>query len=254
MPRGARGKSSSGVYHVMMRGIGRQDIFHDVEDREKFTETLIRFKRVSQYKLYGYCLMNNHIHLLIKEEKESLSQSIKRVSVSYVHWYNTKYERCGPLFQGRFKSESVEDDRYLLVVLRYIHQNPLKAGIVSAPAEWRWSSYNEYLSRYPLLTDIDFVLEMFHPRRKEALGVYSRFMGEANEDRCLDYEEQKAKRTDERVRLMALKLLKSDDIQAIKEMSKGERNKVIRLLKDEDISIRQLSRVTGLGRRIIEKA
>lgn len=254
MPRGARVKSSSGVYHVMMRGIGRQDIFHDAEDRERFIETLVRFKRVSKYKVYGYCLMDNHIHLLIKEEKEAISQSIKRIGVSYVYWFNAKYERYGTLFQGRFKSENVEDERYLLVVLRYIHQNPLKAGLVSKPAGWAWSSYNEYLSRYPLLVDTDFVLDLLHPHRKEAVEIFLKFMAEENEDKCLEYEDGKRKKSDEEVRRAVQKLVRSDDILAIEKMSRDERNKVIRVLREENVSVRQLARVTGLGRRVIEKA
>lgn len=155
MPRRARGRSDSGVYHVMLRGINRQDIFCDDDDRERFIETLIRYKDLCGYKIYGYCLMSNHIHLLIKEEKETISQSIKRIGVSYVYWFNMKHERYGHLFQGRFKSENVEDDRYLLVALRYIHQNPVEAGIVEEAAYYRWSSYAEYVGQSGILTDID---------------------------------------------------------------------------------------------------
>ena len=87
MPRVGREKSESGVYHVMMRGINRQDIFFDVEDKEKFIEILLRYKPVCEYKIYGYCLMSNHIHLLIKEEKETVAQVIIRIGVSYALWY-----------------------------------------------------------------------------------------------------------------------------------------------------------------------
>ena len=255
MPRVGREKSESGVYHVMMRGINRQDIFFDVEDKEKFIEILLRYKPVCEYKIYGYCLMSNHIHLLIKEEKETVSQVIKRIGVSYVHWYNMKYERCGHLFQGRFKSENVEDDRYLLVVLRYIHQNPVKAGIIEEAAKYRWSSYAEYVSQKPFVTDIDLVLDLLHPNRKEAVAMFKEFMIKENEDKCLGYESYKEKRmSDKDVRQLIQKLIKSDDIQVIQQMSRNERNKALRYLKEMDISIRQLARVTGLGRRIIGKA
>jgi REP element-mobilizing transposase RayT len=113
----------------MIRGINRQAIFEDDEDRIRFIDTLREYKDISKYEIYGYCLMDNHIHLLIKEIDESISLIIKRISSSYVHWYNTKYERLGHLFQERFRSEVVEDDGYFLTVLRYIHQNPVKAKI-----------------------------------------------------------------------------------------------------------------------------
>ncbi len=79
------------------------------------------YKELSQYKIYGYCLMNNHIHLLIQEGKEPIAKTMKRIGVSYVARFNRKYDRCGHLFQDRFKSEAVESDEYFLAVLRYIH-------------------------------------------------------------------------------------------------------------------------------------
>lgn len=106
MPRQARERSRSGIYHIMLRGINRQNIFEEDEDRQRFIETLKYYKAISGYRLYGYCLMNNHIHLLMGENGESMSLGIKRISSSYVYWYNQKYNRCGHLFQERFKSDS----------------------------------------------------------------------------------------------------------------------------------------------------
>ena len=108
MPRQARKKSSSEIYHIMLRGINRQNLFEENEDSQRFIETTGYYKSVSGYNLYGYCLMDNHIHLLIREQDESISKIIKRISSSYVYWYNRKYDRCGHLFQERYKSESVE--------------------------------------------------------------------------------------------------------------------------------------------------
>lgn len=145
MSRYARRKSKSGIYHIMLRGINRQDIFEDDEDRQRLLETIKHYKTVSDYEIYGYCLMSNHVHLLLAEKEEPLSLAIKRISSSYVYWYNWKYGRCGHLFQDRFKSEIVEDEGYLLTVLRYIHQNPVKAGLVKDVKEFAWSSHHEYL-------------------------------------------------------------------------------------------------------------
>ncbi len=147
MARQARKRSSTGIYHVILRGINRQNIFEDDEDRLKLMETIAYYKGISNYELYGYCLMNNHVHLLIKETDESLSGVVKRFSSSYVYWYNKKYDRCGHLFQERFKSETVESDAYFLTVLRYIHQNPVKARMTKEPKAYLWSSYNEYIGK-----------------------------------------------------------------------------------------------------------
>lgn len=147
LPRDARNSSSTGIYHIMLRGINRQDIFGDEEDIERLLETIKKYKEVSQYQIYAYCVMSNHIHMLIKETEDSISNIIKRISSSYVFWYNKKYERCGHLFQERFKSEAVENDEYFLTVVRYIHQNPIKAGVVKGISDYKWSSYNEYMDR-----------------------------------------------------------------------------------------------------------
>lgn len=109
MPRQARKKSASGIYHIVLRGINQQVIFEDEEDNNKFIETIKTYKAISGYKIYAYCLMSNHVHLLLKVEKEDLDLIIKRIAGSYVYWYNWKYHRRGHLFQDRFKSEPVED-------------------------------------------------------------------------------------------------------------------------------------------------
>ena len=142
MPRQPREKSESGIYHIMLRGINQQVIFEDYEDYSKFIETIETYKAVSEYKVFAYCLMSNHIHILLKVEKEGLDLIMKRIAGSYVYWYNWKYYRKGHLFQDRFKSEPVEDDEYFLTVLRYIHQNPIKAGITKTIDDYKFSSYN----------------------------------------------------------------------------------------------------------------
>ncbi len=138
MPRSARMKSKTGIYHVMLRGINRQDIFEDEEDYMKMLsclEGLVKRRDENGQlqpplcTIYAYCLMSNHIHLLVRERDNNLSEIVKRIGVVYAYYFNKKYGRYGHLFQDRFKSESVETSAYFLTLLRYIHQNPLKAGI-----------------------------------------------------------------------------------------------------------------------------
>jgi len=120
VPRAARIKSENGIYHIIMRGINRQVLFETDQDCTRFIETLQRYKEICKYKLYAYCLMSNHVHLLIRECEEPLETVMRRICGSYVLWYNKKYDRIGYLFQDRFKSEPVADDIYFLTVLRYI--------------------------------------------------------------------------------------------------------------------------------------
>src|SRR5690554_6078475 len=188
MPRTGRKKSKTGIYHIILRGINKQIIFEDQEDGEKFLETLFSFKEKGGYRIYGYCLMSNHIHLLLKEEKEDLGIVMRRIGASYVYWYNWKYDRIGHLFQDRYRSEVVEDDKYLLTVLRYIHQNPLKANIVRDISKYQWSSYNEYI-RKNRMVDIDFILDIFSRVRGKAIYLFKEFHRENTDDQCLDIVE-----------------------------------------------------------------
>lgn len=249
MPRRARKMSESGIFHIMLRGINRQTIFEDDEDRQRFLETIRHYKTVSKYEIYSYCLMDNHVHLLIREKEEPISTAIKRISSSYVYWYNRKYERCGHLFQERFKSETVDNEGQLLTVLRYIHQNPLKAGLVKSITEYKWSSYNEYTSK-AAMTDIDFALEIFSVDREKAIDLFKRYNNEQNEDKCLEYEE-KYRVSDSEVREYVTRF-GLFNINELQQLEKSRRNEVIRALKSiEGVTIRQLTRVTGISKSVI---
>lgn len=165
-------------------------MFEDDEDRQRIIETLAIYKEKSGYRIYGYCMMSNHVHLILKEEKEPISLIMKCISSSYVYYYNLKYSRCGQLFQERFKSEVIENDSYLLTVLRYIHQNPQKANMVKKLKEYKWSSYNEYINTSKII-DTDFALKMFSEDKNTAIQRFISFNDEKNEDKCLEYKENK---------------------------------------------------------------
>ncbi len=236
----------------MLRGINKQDIFEDDEDRERFLATVERYKETSKFEVYGYCLMSNHIHLLIKENGDQISNIVKRICSSYVYWYNWKYERCGHLFQERYKSEVVENEGYLLTVLRYIHLNPVKAGICNSVKEYGWSSYNEYIMK-PLLVDTHFVLDILSSDKKMAIKLFIKHTNEQNEDKCLELEEKPRLQDDEvRRHLEDRGVLSQSELQ---KMERSKRNEIIRALKaTEGITIRQLSRVTGISKSVIDRA
>lgn len=144
MPRVQRRKSSTGIYHITMRGVNKSDIFLDNQDYETFLNYLQNIKTTTGVEIYAYCLMKNHIHLLLKEGNEELSKTFVRLGAGFVGWYNRKYDRIGHLFQSRYNSEVVENDGYLLMVMRYIHQNPVKAGISKHVTGYAWSSIHDY--------------------------------------------------------------------------------------------------------------
>jgi REP element-mobilizing transposase RayT len=248
MPRMPRQKSESGIYHIMLRGINQQVIFEEDEDYTKFIDTLETYKAVSGYKVFAYCLMSNHIHILIKVEKEDIDLIMKRIAGSYVYWYNWKYYRKGHLFQDRFKSEPVENDEYFLTVLRYIHQNPLKAGIVEKIDEYEYSSYNEYVSGESSLIDREFVYSLLS---KENFEEFNR---EKTEDVCMDIEELNFRLSDNDAMKTIREVSKCENSTEFQTLDPNDRDKYIRKLKNRGLSYRQISRLTGISFAIVRKA
>lgn len=248
MPRYARKRSSTGIYHVMLKGIDGRDIFLDDEDKEKFIENMLKARDKGKFELYAYCLMDNHLHILIKES-EGIGTSIKRIAVGYVQWHNNKYGRMGHLFQNRYLSEPVETESYLLTVVKYIHQNPLKARIVTQLADYKWSSYLQYLAAYkgdnshidPLL-----IMEYFKIQTE-----FESYMNEPTNSECLDYK-QSSKYTDEILKNI---IRESFGINDLIDMPNDMRNALIKdIYQSTGVSIRQLARVLGIGKSIVERA
>lgn len=253
MARKSREKSNSGIYHIILRGINRQSIFEDDEDRLKLIEDLAKYKEVSQCRIFAYCLMDNHLHLLLQETQESISMMIQRVSSSYVIWYNRKHERCGHLFQERFKSEAIETDYYFLTVLRYIHQNPIKAKIASDIAAYKWSSYNEYRERAQIV-DKAYALKMFSDKPNEAIGRFVQFSRETNSDVCLEIPEIKVNISDDNLRQMVRHQFGVDAIKICNEM-REKQDHILRAMKGIDgANIRQIARITGMSPTRVWKA
>lgn len=244
MPRRARQKSSSGIYHIMLRGINRQQIFEDEEDRQHFIETLESYRDVCGYTIYAYCLMGNHIHILLKEGKEDLTLVFKRIAGHFVYWYNWKYHRCGPLFQDRFKSEPVEDDGYFLTALRHIHQNPVKAGICKKPEDYPYSSMRDYLS-FSVLVDTGFASSML------PMDQFITYHKEENEDKCLEIEEN-FRLTDNDAKNLICRIAKCKSVAEFQMLDIKQRNLCIHKLHEKGLSIRQISRLTGISKKIVE--
>ncbi|MFT4110770.1 transposase [Propionicimonas sp.] len=128
----------------MLRGVNRDPIFLDDEDRRRFLGALAAAKDACGWTVLAYCLMGNHVHLVLRVGNEALGESVRRVGVRYAGWFNRKYGRVGHLFQDRFKSVPVEDDAHLASLMRYVWKNPVEAGIVNNADAYRWSSRHLY--------------------------------------------------------------------------------------------------------------
>lgn len=237
----------------MLRGANRQEIFHDEEDCGRFLETIKRYKKESELGVYGWCLMGNHVHLLLQEGKEELAVTMKRIGVSYAAYYNWKYKTTGHLFQDRYKSENIENDESLLAVIRYIHQNPVKAGIVPKPADWKWSSCKGYYGNdyYPHdLLDSELILGLFSGKRSR----FSEYNEIVNEDCFLD-DFKKVRLSDEEVRAEISKVIGKSEIAQIKALPQSHRDKIVAEIKKIDgITQRQISRILGIPLSLVNRA
>ncbi len=147
MPRPLRIEFSGAFYHVFSRGNDKRDIFLSDEDRELFLAALSETCRRFDVLIHSYCLMSNHFHFLLETKKPNLSKFMKYLLGIYTLRFNRTHKRVGHLFQGRYKAYLVDQDSYLLELSRYIHLNPVKAGMTDLPESYPWSSLKLYLSQ-----------------------------------------------------------------------------------------------------------
>ncbi len=164
MARKLRVEYEGAIYHVVIRGVERRKVFSDDADRERFLDRLSKYADEMEVRLYLFCLMSNHVHLLFETPGGNLSQFMHRLQTAYTVYYNMRHGRAGHLFQGRYKAILVEGDEYLLKLSRYIHLNPVKVGSVkrlplpeqiAALRGYVWSSYPGYLGKVKGLAGMD---------------------------------------------------------------------------------------------------
>lgn len=157
MARPYRLQGANCLYHIMSRGDDRKKVYTRPADNGKFIDYVVKAKERYQFYLYAYCLMSNHFHLLLETMLPNISKIMHYIKGSYTTYYNIRHRRYGHLFQGRFKSIVVDKDSYFLELSRYIHLNPVHAGIVKDPSEYVWSSYRGYLGKKDEYIDRDQV-------------------------------------------------------------------------------------------------
>lgn len=177
MARKPRLHVPGGLYHVILRGNGRQDIFFDREDRYHFY--LLLQEGVTRYahRIHGFCLMTNHVHLAVQVGEVPLSKIVQNLAFRYTRWVNRRQRRVGHLFQGRYKAVLVEAESYLLELVRYIHLNPVRAKMVKRPERYPWSSHRAYLGAETLpWLYTQSVLARFGERIRSARQRYARFI------------------------------------------------------------------------------
>ena len=262
MARPIRQISPSGIYHVMLRGVNRQQIFEEDDDYRKFIFILhdmiapideLKRPLLPKCTIFTFCLMPNHVHLLIQEKDDTLSRIVKQIASRYAMYYNNKYEHFGHLFQDRFKSEPVDSYEYFLTLIRYIHQNPIAGKLCEHVVEYDWSSWREFtnasnrmsavcsvqtiLNRIPI-NELTELVDTPLPKAQQILD-FDRYRGQATDEAVIDF-------------LKSTYNLKSPkDIQLF---SKARRNEILKAAKDFGGGINQLSRLTSISQYVISRA
>lgn len=253
MPRENRTFSGTGIYHIMGRGNEKKNIFLDPEDKIKFVEILRNKKKQQEYILYGYCIMNNHFHLLIKEEKDSISRIMKRINTSYACYFNKKYDRVGHVFQDRYRSEAVENEGYLLGVLRYIHNNPVKAGLVSTPLDYQWCSFNQYIKQKDDLVECNEILKIFSQDKNKSIKLFEEYSYAKNEDTFIDTNDEDAEKLQIQRLVEHFIDAKRKTIIEIKADKKLRDDLIKKLKKDTNASIRKIAEELRINRNIVQR-
>jgi putative transposase len=178
MPRSPRQDYEGAWQHVMNRGIGRQAVFHGDDDRQIFYDCLAAAMPRYGVQVHAWCLLDNHFHLLLLSESGRLSEAMRFLGSRFTQRLNYRDGRDGPIFRGRFLSVAIASDAQLVRTSRYIHRNPVEAGLTAAPWDWPWSSAQAYLGlvRPPEWLHTEAILEMLDPQ--DPRRTYRELLGE----------------------------------------------------------------------------
>jgi len=253
MVRVARKESHTGYYHVMMRGNNKNMIFNNVSEKCYFLEQLNLQVEERNIAVIAYCIMDNHVHLLLKSDIESMSEAIKRINIRFARRYNNKYERVGHVFQDRFKSEVIHNDGHLVQVMRYIHNNPVKANMVSKAGEYIWSSYNSYINKQDKLIDSEskqMVMDIFSGSVKE----YRKFHLIDETEEFLEIKEDLKREREEKARKIILNYCEKYKVNKAEELVNKRHileEVIVEMLKKSHLPHRRIAEMTGTTRGIV---
>ena len=252
MSRYPRRISEAGFYHVYARGSGRQIIFENTNDRVTFLRCLNTALSDCDTTLYAYVLMGNHYHLVVSASYSNLSLFAHALNSSYARYFNNTHERTGHLFQGRFSSQPIEDDSYFLAAIRYVHRNPVEAGLVQT-CDYPWSSYTTYLGQCTWLTD---PANMDTTKALDMLGgadAFRDFHAHSGKESFADDAPLPTTMGDVEMLAKARDLLGGTDPATLKSLPRRDRDLTLRILKPA-FSIRQIALMTGISRSVVQRA
>ena len=237
MARGPRNFINMSFFHIMVQGINKEYIFNRDEDKRQYLEFINKVKGEIDIYIVSYCIMDNHVHILIKEDSiESLSSFMHKVNTLYAMYYNKKYDRVGYVFRDRYKSQVIYSEKQLYTCINYIHNNPIKAGICKLASEYEYSSYNRYIKNMEEI-------------QKNINGLLIKEDIVDKKENLLEIEEEKEieiqKAIEEYIRIHNINYdnLKND---------KKNLKEIISMLKNNyDLSLRKISLYIDVGRETV---
>ena len=247
MPRKPRIISSTGIYHIVIRSINQHIIFEEDFDYQKFLLIMSDCKKSTDIDIYAYCIMDNHIHLLLRATLNTLSSFFQSLGTRFVRWYNTKYSRSGHLFQDRFFSVPVETNSQYLSTLTYIHNNPVKANICLSPSEYRWSSYNAFYGEKNPLISVSFSYDI--AGSKESLLKYFANTDINSEDQEFSsiYLQSKRFISDEKALAVFKAVTNLNSTSEVTNLKKPIRNNYVRRLHQNNLTQKQIARLMDIS-------
>ena len=253
MPRKPRSMSSSGIYHIILRSVNQHIIFEDDSDYQKFLFILSDCVKKYDSRIYAYCLMDNHVHLLIHSSPEHLASFFQSLGTKFVRWYNNKYSRSGHLFQDRFYSVAIENDNAFLSVLHYIHENPVKAKVCRYPSEYRWSSFNAYYGAKNPVVDISFAYNICGSEESLHRCLAAEQTASGNELFANDHRDTSHFLTDEHALSVFKSVTNLSSTSEVNFLRKMQRNDYVRQLRHKGLTIKQVARLMDISATTVKR-
>lgn len=254
MSRTARIESSTGYYHVIMRGNNKNWIFKGEENKQNFIKLLKIQEKEGKLELVAWCIMDNHVHLIVKSEIKDMALAFKKINVSYAMRYNKRSDTIGHVFQDRFKSQPIETDDYLMQVVRYVHNNPVQAKMVKRLEQYKWSSYNDYFSKEKVIksSQMQFVLAYFNNQ----LAEFKAFHKQSDDNEYLEIKEDLMKYRTEKAQGIIETFCTKHRITVAKEIYENKEliDKLLKLLiRQSKLPLRKIADLVGTSYNVVQQ-
>lgn len=247
-----RVESKYGLHHVVTRGTGRMILFEEEEDYERYLQAARRFSASLDLEIYAYCLMDNHVHLVIRANLPVLTSFMRRLDTWHARWFNEKYDHVGHVYQNSFKSVPIDSEEQLLACIRYVFQNPVAAGLVDSCGDYKWSSYREcegeLVLRDGLVSAVESIMGLFSSSRD-----FERFnLQEEKPEGHLECEWERVS-GDERARAIIQGALGEGVSKWLQAVPRAERDRCVGELRGRGVSVRQVERICGVSRGVVQR-